>query len=572
MVLAVLVTLTALFYLEEDWRGKRAWDQCKARLEASGIPMDWNQFIPPAVPDDQNFFMTSTNFLQRFKKAQTDAEHKAATNNPWLQWLQIREFPTFRTTKTNPLLVASIVVSPSTPSLNHDADLLIKSGQPDLAEQVQGLLQKHLGRSCLGAEGFTFSEFPLSNLPPVRITLNTETSPSLADLTQVIPKDLVTNLGQLQVEATGDGRFQVLLTGTRVTTIADYLRWSDQYVPALNEVREALKRPYAVLPGDYSMPYFIPIPDFVTLRFIAQTLAQRAQCDFLLNRPDQALRELTLMHDLCRILQKPPTGKPETLVEAMINVAINGLYTQIIAEGMQQHVWQEPQLAALQAQLRDLNLPFWVSEAFRGELLYSTYVFEHAPAEKFLSFDGQNKQYSIWTKLQNPLYRYLKFAPTGWRYQNMVTMASVEPELLAAFDQKNGTISPGFFDEYRRQLDQLLAHKSPFTRLAAFAIPNFAKAVQTTTYNQTLVNEAQIACALERCQLARHEYPATLAELVPQYLATLPHDLIGGAPLHYRRTNNGKFLLYSIGWNETDDNGRPGALSDVKQGDWVWKN
>ena len=66
--------------------------------------------------------------------------------------------------------------------------------------------------------------------------------------------------------------------------------------------------------------------------------------------------------------------------------------------------------------------------------------------------------------------------------------------------------------------------------LAAFAIPNFAKAVQTTTYHQTLVNEAQIACALERYQLARHEYPATLAELVPQYLATLPHDLIGGAP------------------------------------------
>jgi hypothetical protein len=490
MVLAVLVTLTALFYLEEDWRGKRAWDQCKARLEASGIPMDWKQFIPPAVPDDQNFFMTSTNFLQRFKKAQTDAEKMLATNNPWLLITYASNafttFPTFTSTKTNPLLVADISVSPSTPT-NDNADLRVKAGQPDLAEQVQGLLQKHLGRSVLGAAGFTFSEFPLSNLAPVRITLNTETSPSLADLTQVIPKDLVTNLGQLQVEATGAGRFQVLLTGTRVTTITDYLRWSDQYVPALDEVREALKRPYAVLPGDYSMPYLIPIPDFVTLRFIAQTLAQRAQCDFLLNRPDQALRELTLMHDLCRILQKPPTGKPETLVEAMINVAINGLYTQIIAEGMQQHVWREPQLAALQAQLRDLNLPFWVSEAFRGELLYSTYVFENAPAEKFLSFDGQNKQYSIWTKLQNPLYRYLKFAPTGWRYQNMVTMASVEPELLAAFDQKNGTISPGFFDEYRRQLDQLLAHKSPFTMLAAFAIPNFAKAVQTTTYHQTLV-------------------------------------------------------------------------------------
>jgi len=41
--------------------------------------------------------------------------------------------------------------------------------------------------------------------------------------------------------------------------------------------------------------------------------------------------------------------------------------------------------------------------------------------------------------------------------------------------------------------------------------------------------------------------------------------------LHYHRTENGKFLLYSIGWNETDDGGTPGTLADVKKGDWVWQ-
>ena len=60
--------------------------------------------------------------------------------------------------------------------------------------------------------------------------------------------------------------------------------------------------------------------------------------------------------------------------------------------------------------------------------------------------------------------------------------------------------------------------------------------------------------------------------LVPQFIGKLPHDIIGGQPLHYRRTGDGKFLLYSVGWNETDDDGEPGTLSDPKQGDWVWKN
>ena len=100
------------------------------------------------------------------------------------------------------------------------------------------------------------------------------------------------------------------------------------------------------------------------------------------------------------------------------------------------------------------------------------------------------------------------------------------------------------------------------------------------------MNEGQIACALERYRLAHREYPETLDALVPQFIEKLPHDIIGGQPLHYRRMDqpsqssgaaSGKFLLYSIGWNETDDGGvdSPPAKNggtDYAQGDWVWKN
>ena len=103
------------------------------------------------------------------------------------------------------------------------------------------------------------------------------------------------------------------------------------------------------------------------------------------------------------------------------------------------------------------------------------------------------------------------------------------------------------------------------------AIPNFVKAWQTTAHNQTLVNEAQIVCALERYRLAHGEYPETLDALVPQFIETIPHDIIGGAPLIYRPTVDGKFLLYSVGWNEKDDGGKNGG-TDFTRGDWVWKN
>ena len=47
---------------------------------------------------------------------------------------------------------------------------------------------------------------------------------------------------------------------------------------------------------------------------------------------------------------------------------------------------------------------------------------------------------------------------------------------------------------------------------------------------------------------------------------------IGGQALHYRRTEDGKFLFYSIGWNGKDDGGQL-VLNDgrpsLDQGDWV---
>src|ERR1700690_639076 len=54
--LAIFATLIAIFYTEEDWRGKRAWENCKRELEAKGAVLDWDKLIPPPVPDDQNLF------------------------------------------------------------------------------------------------------------------------------------------------------------------------------------------------------------------------------------------------------------------------------------------------------------------------------------------------------------------------------------------------------------------------------------------------------------------------------------------------------------------------------------
>lgn len=95
------------------------------------------------------------------------------------------------------------------------------------------------------------------------------------------------------------------------------------------------------------------------------------------------------------------------------------------------------------------------------------------------------------------------------------------------------------------------------------------------SYNQTLVNEAQVACALERYRLVHGAHPETLDALVPRFAERLPHDIVGGKPLRYQRKGD-TFRLYSVGWNELDDGGvsflTTNGIPDLRHQDWVWKN
>ncbi len=45
--LAALVTLIGLFFAEEDWRGKHAWETYRREAEARGVVFDFARFIPP---------------------------------------------------------------------------------------------------------------------------------------------------------------------------------------------------------------------------------------------------------------------------------------------------------------------------------------------------------------------------------------------------------------------------------------------------------------------------------------------------------------------------------------------
>ena len=453
---AGLIVLVAIFYAEEDWRGKRAWEKCKAELEAKGEVLDWDKYIPPPVPDDQNFF-------------------KAPNMTDW--FVKARQNPI-----TNDL--TSRITDPRTGSVTSETNSIVTGA---------------------------------------------------------------------------DAR--------------SYLAWSDQFAPDFELIRDALKRPYARMDGDYSDPFDAPIPNFVAVRAVAQMLAQRAHCYLLLGQPEKALDELTLLNNSRRLLEGAPTHKPVTLVAAMIDVAAAGLYANAISGGLQSHAWQEPQLRVLQEQLEKINLLPIVAESFDEESAAGCHWAESFPFVKPKELFSSRIREPFWGKMKDFADNLI---PHGWLYQNMTAIATLDGKAVDCLDLRDQTISPQKAENFLQGVKEQAAPSLPHNFLAAIVIPRLDLAAQTLAYNQTLANETQIACAVERYRLAHNEYPETLDALAPQFIEKLPHDIIGGQPLHYHRSPDGKFLLYSVGWNETDDDGQVALQKDGsvdrEKGDWVWKN
>jgi hypothetical protein len=555
---AGLATLTAIFNTVENWRGQRAWENRRRELEAKGEVFDWAAYVPPPVPDDQNFYK-APKMREWFVREHFDIPGRDPTNVP-------NPFAVGPRKDTNLVVAEMTVVAPEAPLDSRTVDAVLRFDEPSARAQAEKFIRDAIGPCVLGARGGVLVAASPDQFKPAQLALKTAAVPTLKELTDFFPCNPLPNsdsgradVHYLGVASAGSNAFRVYLKEP-ICGAADYLARTEPLTANFDLVRKALERPYARIDCDYQQPFAIAIPNFVRMRTAVQTLSERAQCNLLLNRPEGAWHELSLVHDLCEILKAKPSGKPITLVGAMINVAIADLYANIVKDGLRLHSWREPELLAIEKQLQATDLLAPLAEAFREERAATLRTFEttrRSELVKLFNFD------SSLSKLA------LRCIPRGWFYQNMAVGAEVEQGLLATFDLTNQLVQPQQTDNYCRDLLARLQRRSPYTFLIAIATPNFMRAIQTTAHNQTQVNQARVACVLERYRLAQGQYPQTLEALTPHFTEKLPHDLVGGQPLKYRRNEGAGYVLYSIGWNQKDDNGLAGKSRE--EGDWVWE-
>ncbi len=511
--------MIALFYAEEDWRGKHDWDKFKHELEAKGEKFDPASVVPPPVPDDRNFAMAPI----------------------WVEFIKAWLGP-------------------------ERARLWYGDKFPDLGRtNFTDRLALNLWRNDVWANSQTNGDWAKGTFTDLKLWPAYYRAP--AETNQDSP--IATNEFPVAPQPQSPAK--------------DVLLALSKYDPAIEELRQAGRLPYSRFPIQYDAedPLSIMLPHLAALKRAGQVLQLRAVAHLQNGQTEEAFDDVKLALRLTDSVRTEPI-----MISHLVRIAMLKITLQPVWEGLAEHRWSDEQLATLDAELAGLDFPADYELSLRGELAFFPKALEYRRHTRnpesifyFSEYDN-NQKHSPGVDLAVFVFRH---CPGGWFYQNQlryyrfvlqnyVPMLDASRRLASPASAKRASDAQlkevARLNPYNFIEDKLLFPPTPFDYLVRSGLAErFACA-------QSSADLARTAMALERYWLVHGEYPESLDALVPRFMARLPHDVIGGQPLHYHRTGGGQFVLYSVGWNETDDGGAvgltPSGAVDRDTGDWVW--
>lgn len=341
------------------------------------------------------------------------------------------------------------------------------------------------------------------------------------------------------------------------TPALDVLFALNKFQPVFSELRAASERPYAVFPFYYD-PQLDEMVLFVECKRLVRLTSLRAIAELDANQNAEALKDVKLCLSLSKLLQHEPL-----LISQFVRLAVIEISIQPIWEGLARHRWTDGQLQQVQKALAEIQPLDDYASAMRGERAFGNEELAklragHVPA---MGLD---------------IGLFGRFRTQAMLYHNQVALNRLmEGFTLAAVDGPQHRVFPKRCDT--NVIVTILSKPKLYNVLAWMEGPALAKAPERFARVQTSIDLATVATALERYHLAHGEYPEDLTALAPQFVEKLPNDVITGEPLKYRRTQDGQFILYSVGWNETDDGGKvvlksnSNGIVDPEKGDWVWQ-
>lgn len=469
VVSVCLVTLLFLLVAIENWRSKRAWDAYKKAAAKEDKALSFSAFVPPPVPDEQNFMMTP---LLRPIFGETGGEY---------------------------------------------------------AERLQ--------------ERFEFQR------PEARTK-----RPGMGSWREARSTDL-----EKWREHVGSDDLDEVLA---------------RHSGAMEELAAAVRRPSsrAPLPYESGDLFLLALPH-------AQVLVTAGRCHFLRGaaalekrHPDQAVADIETL-----LLLTESQNREPLLVLHLVGAVNFQLALQLIWEGQASHRFSDAQLALLQGHLERMAPLAGTVGALKAERAAITGHLEGLLGEPWaydpaLGIPAKTETLEQWS--QSPPWKskaLARITPRSVVYRNLIWLNDWHDRLyLRWIDFDAHRVHPTELDAEEESLLVAAGRKNPNNMMAVAIMPTYGNIIRRTVDDQLGRDLAVVSCALERHRIANGAYPESLGALASRFSKDLPHDLITGEPLRYRRQDDG-YVLYSVGWDENNDGGKAMERNDNKEGgDVVW--
>lgn len=367
------------------------------------------------------------------------------------------------------------------------------------------------------------------------------------------------------------------------TPAEDVLKALSHFDAELAELRAAAGRPKTRFNTQLTedgvstlIPHLAPLKSSVLLAALRSVAATAA------GRTNEAFADAQLAFRLSDTLRGEPL-----LISHLVRIGSHSIALRTMWEGLVDHRWTDAQLTHWQADLHQRVFAAEVRRALAGERAFGNRAIDFLRRRPEMLEAIGAEESGIPPLGPTGFIKWVCYLPPpGWMATEQINYNQFfDDYLVAALSSELGRFDPARIQAKQASFEREMERDRNLSKatlrhnaLSHMILPAFAKAMLKACQAQTFTQLAIAACALERHRLARGSYPESLAALAPEF-GPLPPDPMSAQPFHYERTADGRFRLWSVGWNGKDDGGTVALTGttasksrniNFEQGDWVW--
>lgn len=326
---------------------------------------------------------------------------------------------------------------------------------------------------------------------------------------------------------------------------------------ALALLQQAAERKSCRYPIDLSLGLGTPIPHLYKFKPCANLLSSAATLEAAAARTANATKDILTGIYLARSLDNEPL-----LISRLVEIASLAITLQGLEQALTRRAFSAEQLSNIENALHDAEGVTSFQRVLAAERANVVTSFRLS-AEDWAKLSSLLVEISILTT-NDAAFDFTAYKMTAVYQEDFASALDWMTALVErAAKPFPDALEAGDAPKLENAAGQKLA-------VSAMFLPGFGNSLTRAAEIAARLRTAQTALAVERFRLQHaSKLPASLNELSPVFITSVPNDPYDGQPLRFKKLPTRGYVVYSVGKNRNDDGGtahakdKPSSAPDV---------